>query len=55
MSCDRTSPAHRLTMPTADVWAVELRTGVYRGLQRGPRASERAGPVDGPESLDTAR
>lgn len=25
--------AHRLAMPTADVWEVELRTGVYRGLQ----------------------
>ncbi|MHA7134179.1 metallophosphoesterase family protein [Oerskovia turbata] len=26
--------ARRLAMPTADVWAVELRTGVYRGLQK---------------------
>lgn len=25
--------AHLLGMPTADVWEVELRTGVYRGLQ----------------------
>jgi len=25
--------AHRLAMPTADVWETELRTGVYRGLQ----------------------
>jgi hypothetical protein len=26
--------AHDLTMPMADPWAVELRTGVYRGLQK---------------------